>query len=59
MVCIRERLYIPMVGDSNRLMSPFHRTLYDIFYLRDTIHIAHFGMTVKLYAFLRARIHTD
>ena len=57
MVCIRERLYIPMISDSDCFMSPFHGTFYDIFYLGNTIHIAHLGMAVKLDSLLRTGVH--
>ena len=40
-------------------MSPFVCLLYNIFYLRYSIHIAHFGMTVKLYTLLWPGIHTS
>ena len=58
MVCIRECLYIAVVGDRNRLMSPFHGTLYDVFTLGHTIHITHLCMTVQFHTLLRTGVHT-
>ena len=58
MVCIRECLYIAVVGDRNRLMSPFHRTFYNILALGHTIHITHLCMTVQFHTLLRTGVHT-
>ena len=49
-VGVRERLHVAVIGNGNRFMPPFHRTLYDVFYIGYAVHIAHFGMAVQFYA---------
>ena len=53
-----ECLYHAVVCDCDRLVSPFMGTLQNINYLRDTVHIAHLCMAVKLHTFLRRSIHS-
>ena len=59
MVGIRKGLHITMVCDGYSLVSPFHGTLYDVLDIRDTIHITHLGMAVKLHTLVRAVVHPD
>ena len=47
-----------MIGDCNCFMSPFIRTLYQIFCIRNTVHIAHLCMAVQFHTFLWTGIHS-
>ena len=58
MVRVRESLYIAVVRDGNRLVSPLHGAFYNILDIRDAIHIAHLRMAVQLHALLRAGVCT-
>ena len=58
-ICIRKCLHIPMVGNRNCLVPPLHRALDDILHIRNTVHITHLCMTVKLHSLFRTGIHAD
>ena len=58
MICLRKRLYNPMVCNGNGRMSPLISTFHQRFGIRNPIHIAHLCMTVKLYSFLWAGIYS-
>ena len=53
MIGIGKPLHHTMIGDRNRRVPPVMCSLYQIFCLGNTIHIAHLGMAVKLHAFFR------
>ena len=59
MIGIGKRLHIAVVGDRDRLVSPFHGALYDILDIRYTVHIAHLVVAVQLHTLLRRCIHAD
>ena len=39
-------------------MSPFHGPLYNILDIRNSVHITHLGVTVKLHPLLGTVVHT-
>ena len=51
MAGIRECLDTAMICDGNGWHSPGFGSFHNILDLRNTVHIAHFCMTVKLYPF--------
>ena len=57
-VCLRERLNNPVVGNCNRFVSPFVRLFDNLFCIGNPIHITHLGMTVKFHSFFRTGIHS-
>ena len=58
MICIWERLTDTMIRDCYRRHSPFRGLFYDIRYLRNSIHIAHLGMAVKLHSLYIRIVHS-
>ena len=59
MVSIRKCLYISMIRNGNRLMSPFHGTFDNILDIGNAVHVAHLGMAMQFHALINARIHTN
>ena len=56
--CLREGLHTAVVSDCQGLHPPLLGLFDDARHIRNTIHIAHLGMTVELHALHRTVIHT-
>ena len=58
MVRVRERLDAAVIRDRECRHPPLLGTLYEVFHLGDTVHVAHLRVTVELHTLHRSIIHT-